>query len=503
MASIQEKLADSLSVLKKYQDENNSDIIQGMKTLGETHTKRLIDNGYLGQVIKGWYMPTMPGMEGDTTVWYASYWKFIVAYSNNRFGDNWCLTPEESLDFYAGETVAPTQLIIRSSKASNNIVSLKHGDSMLDITATMPAHIVVEQRYGLRLYPLAEALVFCTPTYFSRNSVNARTCLSLVGGADEILKVVADEGNSSRASRLVGAFRNIGRTDVAETILQFMKRLGHELRPEDPFEDTTPSLSGTSRNTSPHAIRIRLMWQKMRKQILDLPLIAPTQSQTTEAILSNMDDNYIRDSYHSLSIEGYRVTEGLIERVRSGEWNLEDDKIDADRKNALAARGYYQAFQQVKESVKAILQGANAGNIVSRDFDKWHFEMFQPCITAGIIKPSDLVGYRSHQVYIRGSKHTPLPPEALRDAMSALAELMESEEDAIVRAVLGHFFFVYIHPYMDGNGRTARFIMNAMLVTSGHPWRIITVEERQSYMAALEKASIHGDITDFAQIICS
>ena len=238
-------------------------------------------------------MPTMPGMEGDTTVWYASYWKFIVAYSNNRFGDNWCLTPEESLDFYAGETVAPTQLIIRSSKASNNIVSLKHGDSMLDITATMPAHIVVEQRYGLRLYPLAEALVFCTPTYFSRNSVNARTCLSLVGGADEILKVVADEGNSSRASRLVGAFRNIGRTDVAETILQFMTRLGHELRPEDPFEDTTPSLSGTSRNTSPHAIRIRLMWQKMRKQILDLPLIAPTQSQTTEAILSNMDDNYI------------------------------------------------------------------------------------------------------------------------------------------------------------------------------------------------------------------
>ena len=83
------------------------------------------------------------------------------------------------------------------------------------------------------------------------------------------------------------------------------------------------------------------MWQKMRRQILDLPLIVPTQSQTSEAILSNMDDNYIRDSYHSLSIEGYRVTEGLIERVRSGEWNPKDDKIDADRKNALAARGYY------------------------------------------------------------------------------------------------------------------------------------------------------------------
>lgn len=425
MASIQEKLADSLSILKKYQDENGSDIIQGMKTLGETHTRRLIDNGYLEQVIKGWYMPTMPGMEGDTTAWYASYWKFIVAYSNSRFGDDWCLTPEESLDFYAGETIAPSQLIIRSTRASNNIVRLKHGDSMLDITAAMPKHIVVEPRYGLRLYPLAEALAFCSPAGYL----------------------------------------------------------------------------AASRNASPHAIRIQLMWQRMRGQIAALRLNAPTRDMTTEEILSNMEDNYLRDSYHSLSIEGYRVTEALIERVRSGEWNPEDDKTDADRRNALAARGYYQAFERVKESVREIQQGSGAGTVVGRDFDKWHFEMFQPCITAGIIKPSDLVGYRSHQVYIRGSKHTPLSPDALRDAMHVFIELMEAEADAVVRAVLGHFFFVYIHPYMDGNGRTARFIMNVMLVTGGHPWRIITVDERQSYMAALEKASIHGDITDFAKLI--
>ena len=49
MASVQEKLADSLSVLKAYQDTHENIIIQGMKTLGETHTKRLIQNGYLEQ----------------------------------------------------------------------------------------------------------------------------------------------------------------------------------------------------------------------------------------------------------------------------------------------------------------------------------------------------------------------------------------------------------------------------------------------------------------------
>ena len=501
MASVQEKLADSLSVLKAYQDTHENIIIQGMKTLGETHTKRLIQNGYLEQVIKGWYMPTMPGMEGDTTVWYASYWQFIVAYANNRFGTDWCLTPEESLDLYAGETVAPHQLILRSTKASNNIIQLKHGDSLLDITAAQPRNVVVEPRFGLRIYPLSEALVFCTPTYFTRNAVNARTCLLMVSSADEILKEVADEGNSSRASRLVGALRNVGRDDMAQKIQDYMVRIGHDMRPEDPFLDKVDNTLTSGRIISPYIIRIRLMWNKMKKQILALNPRKPGHSLSVDEILSGMEENYVRDSYHSLSIEGYRVTEGLIEHVRSGEWNPKNNKVDADRKNALAARGYYQAFLQVKESVKEILQEGNAGKIAGRDFEKWHFEMFQPCITAGIIKASDLFGYRTGQVYIRGSKHTPLSPDAVRDAMPVLMELMEEEDNAIVRAILGHFFFVYIHPYMDGNGRTARFLMNVMLVTGGYSWRIVTVEERETYMSALEKASIEGDITDFAKII--
>ena len=501
MASIQEKLADSLSVLKQYQDTHQNSIIQGLKTLGEVHSKRLIQNGYLEQIIKGWYMPTMPGLEGDTTVWYASYWHFVVAYANNRFGDDWCLTPEESLDFYAGETVAPHQLILRSTKASNNIIQLKHGDSLLDITASMPRQTYIEPRYGLRLYTLPEALAFCTPAYFKKSAVNARTCLLMVDNADEILREVADEGNSSRASRLVGAFRNVGREEVSQRILDYMLRIGHNMRPEDPFEDKLESTFANGRIISPYAIRIRLMWKKMKEQILALYPKPANSTLSLEEILGNMDENYVRDSYHSLSIEGYRVTEGLIERVRSGEWNPKDDKTDAERKNALAARGYYQAFLQVKESVKKIFQNGNAGEIAGRDFENWHFEMFQPCIVAGLIKPSDLIGYRTGQVYIRGSKHTPLSPDAVRDAMPVLVELMKEEENAMLRAILGHFFFVYIHPYMDGNGRTARFLMNVMLVTAGYPWRIIAVEERATYMAALEKASIEGDITDFAKII--
>ena len=48
-----------------------------------------------------------------------------------------------------------------------------------------------------------------------------------------------------------------------------------------------------------------------------------------------------------------------------------------------------------------------------------------------------------------------------------------------IRAVLGHFLFVYIHPYTDGNGRLARFLMNLMLVPAGYVWTVIPVEKRK------------------------
>ena len=57
-----------------------------------------------------------------------------------------------------------------------------------------------------------------------------------------------------------------------------------------------------------------------------------------------------------------------------------------------------------------------------------------------------------------------MPPsrEAVRDLMPAFLELLQEETDAAVRVVLGHFVFVYIHPYVDGNGRMGRFLMNVM-----------------------------------------
>jgi Fic family protein len=127
--------------------------------------------------------------------------------------------------------------------------------------------------------------------------------------------------------------------------------------------------------------------------------------------------------------------------------------------------------------------------------------MFGPSVLAGIVKASDLAGYRNSPVYIRRSKHVPPRPEAVRDAMPTFFQLLRDENDPKARVVLGHFIFVYIHPYIDGNGRMGRFLMNVMLAAGGYPWTVIPTERRDAYMAALEAASVGQDIRTFAQFL--
>ena len=488
MATIQEKLAESLAVLKAYQDAHGDNlVIQGADTLGRTHTERLVNSGYLQMVIKGWYIPSSPGSEGDSTVWYVSYWNFITAYLNNRFNGAWCLTPELSLYFYSGKSVIPKQLIVRSESGSNNILQLPFGTMLVDIKSPLPPEVVQEPRYGVRLYPMEYALLMVGPDYYRRNALEARTCLATLKDVAPLVSASIDGGHTTRAGRVAGALRSIGRDEMADELLRMMRQVGYTVTEENPFEENVRIETVA---VSPYVSRIRLMWMQMREVILSVLKVKPVQ-QDVASILDMMEATYVKDSYNSLSIEGYKITEGLLERVRSGNWDPEKDEADKERRNALAARGYYQAYQLLKQGVADCFSGQSPAQLYIKKHQDWHE------------KASDLVGYRRHQVYIRNSMHTPLNPDAVLDAMTALSDLMLEEPNALVRAVLGHFFFVYIHPYMDGNGRTARFVMNSQLVTAGYPWVIVPVERRQEYMSSLEQASVEENIQPFAHFIGS
>lgn len=235
----------------------------------------------------------------------------------------------------------------------------------------------------------------------------------------------------------------------------------------------------------------------MRQAVIEVfPRPGPAPKDVA-AILQDVAERYVADAYHSLSIEGYRVTPELIEKVRNGNW-LPDGE-DAATRDALAAKGYFEAHSEVKQYIAETVQERPAEWRLRDPLTSWYRALFSPSVSAGILKPADLAGWRGNPVYLRGALHVPLPPEAVRDTMPVFFELLAGEPDAGVRAVLGHFFFVYIHPYMDGNGRLGRFIMNSMLVPGGYVWTIVPLPRRKDYMAALEQASSYRNIRPLAE----
>jgi len=501
MATPSEKLASSLEVLHALQADGKVAIRSA--DVSRTHRERLIQNGFLQEVIKGWYVPSRPDeAAGESTAWYAAFWPFVVAYLNHLKGNVWCLSPEESLALHAENWTVPQQLLVRAVKARNNVTALPHETSLLEIRATLPDEKDTVVKEGVRIYSLPIALIGCGPRYFVQDSTDARAALAIIRDASEVLGPLLEGGHSTIAGRLAGGFRNIGRDRIADDIVSAMQSAGYTIREQNPFEAGPPIVLPV-RAESPYVNRLRIMWQNMREDVIAHFPEAPGLPKDNDAYIKQVEDIYVTDAYHSLSIEGYQVSPELIERVRSGEWNPDQIEADREHRNALAARGYWQAHQAVLESIKKVLLGDNAGTIFGDDHRDWYREMFAPSVVSGLLKPADLAGYRNGPVYIRGAMHVPPNREAVRDAMPALIELLQEETVPAVRVVLGHFIFVYIHPYMDGNGRLGRFLMNLMLGSGGYPWTVVSLDVRDKYMTALEEASVRQNIIPFTELLAS
>ena len=139
----------------------------------------------------------------------------------------------------------------------------------------------------------------------------------------------------------------------------------------------------------------------------------------TDSYLDRVSDILVTDAYHSISIEGYTVSLELINKVRNGEWDPDNNNNDKEHRNAMAARGYWEFFNIVKEMITRILSGANSGKTAKADHGRWYRSLFAPSVASGILSLGDLAGYKNIPLYIRRSMHTTLSPDALRDTMPA------------------------------------------------------------------------------------
>ncbi|SAL87009.1 filamentation induced by cAMP protein Fic [Caballeronia choica] len=507
MAASNEKLAASLKILKELQD-HGSRVFRpsAMPSLTRIHRERLVRAGFLKQVIQGWYLANNPAdADGDSTHWYANMEIFVAAYANSRFDDGWQLSAELSILKHSGHTSIAKQLQLQSPKANNQMQELPHGCSLF-IYRISESKLVASRApdaSGLRLMPMPDALIRVSPTFFTQHEMAAQIAMRQVDISLLIARLL-EGGNSLVAGRLAGALRAVGRAADANQLLATMKAAMHTTMENNPFERPLAQITGR-RNESPYVLRIKAMWAAMRETVLKRFNTVPRRELTdADGLLLDITARYVADAYHSLSIEGYRVSTELIEKVRNGQWSPLTHPKDGQTRDAMAAKGYAETHSHVKALIgRVVKEGLNPAKVFSADFFQWYVALFSPSVQAGILKAGDLAGFRNNQVFIRNALHVPPSPEAVRDCMPALMDLLESEDHPGVRAVLGHFIFVFIHPYMDGNGRLSRFVMNFMLTTGGYPWTIVTVQSRKAYLDALEQASTFGNIEPFAELLCS
>lgn len=117
--------------------------------------------------------------------------------------------------------------------------------------------------------------------------------------------------------------------------------------------------------------------------------------------------------------------------------------------------------------------------------------------------PEEAGAYRRGAVRIAGSRHVPPPgsdvPALVREMVETYST-MESEHP-VERAAWLHWRLVWVHPFVDGNGRTARLLMNFSLMRDGYPPAVIRKQDRERCLEALEAASIEGNMVPFVQLV--
>ena len=494
-----QKLSNALDALHQVLGSDFG-VVKG-KQLKQSEREILLKHGFLREIIKGWYFVSDPSAsEGDTTPFFVNYWEYVSRYLEERFGHDYCLSAEHSLLLHAENNVIPKQINIATTFSVTQKVDLYDDYSLVIYPSKKISDL--SQRDVIKNMQCLNApacLVSLGPRHFQSLSRDIQIVMSKIKNPADIALLA--EQNAQGVGRMIGAYQQVGQNTFAENIIKLLEGTPYKINIANECFNESEINYFQSPSHNPLYARIKSLWKSFRGPVLACkPQIEPLNIDK-EAYLATVEALKIDDAYHSLSIEQYRVTPELIQKIANNQWNP-DFPEDKNHIEALAAKGYLQAFNLVKENAGQVFSGEKkASDIFIDQHQNWFQQLFSPSITANILKPIDLIGYRRHMVFLRGSLHVPPHFDHLLDGMEALKECMNEEGDAFVKATLGHFFMGYIHPFMDGNGRTARFTMNVMLAEGHYPWTVIPVEQRDHYMKSLEIASVENNIEIFAQFI--
>ncbi len=192
-------------------------------------------------------------------------------------------------------------------------------------------------------------------------------------------------------------------------------------------------------------------------------------------------------TYHSNAIEGntltLKETKVALEGITIGGKTLREH---------FEAINHRDAILMVEELVEK-----------QQPLDEWTIKNLHQLVLKNI--DADNAGrYREVNVLISGAEHR--PPNALQvsELMAAFSQWCSNDAQQlhpVERAARIHGEFVKIHPFVDGNGRTSRLLMNLELMKAGFPATVIEVAQRLDYYQALDKAHCSGDYSDFINLV--
>src|SRR6201984_137526 len=230
------KLAEPLDVLEALPQGNRR--VFRSDDLSRVHRERLVENGFLQEVMKGWLISSSPDSQaGGSTPWHAPFWEFCARYCDERFGEQWHLSPEQSLFLHGERTVIPDQLVVHSPKATNNDIELLFGTTLYDLkTAEMPPLTALMMRDGLRLFTPAAALVRVPESFFQLYPIESQVVMASLSDASDLLRLLLNGGHSAKAGSLTTRLSQTGAPKLADEILRAMKSPGYDVRESSPFE---------------------------------------------------------------------------------------------------------------------------------------------------------------------------------------------------------------------------------------------------------------------------
>lgn len=211
---------------------------------------------------------------------------------------------------------------------------------------------------------------------------------------------------------------------------------------------------------------------------------------------ANAEQNKAYDAYHSTTMEGYRIAREISDAIVRGEPLPEGLQDRKTLEAAMAVQGYTVAYSEVLERArrKALVDTALILDLYEA--------LFRPSVDAGITDSAALRGWRAASVGLRGWRYVPPNPKKIPDLIGGLERFAASKDlDPITRALLVHLEFVTIHPFMDGNGRLGRLLMNHALLSAGLPWVTIRSDERVPFFRAIERAQVDAEATPFIEFV--